>query len=323
MIKRPDFSIVSPVYGCEGCLEELCERIQRTIAGLGKTLEIILVCDGSPDHSWERIRELSLRDPRIIGIRLTRNYGQHYAISAGLEHARGEWIVVMDCDLQDLPEEIEALYTKASDGYDLVFAQRVDRQDSWGKRFLSKAFYRVLSYLTGARYDASTANFGIFSARAIAEVNAMPERSRFFPLMVRWAGYRVALLPTEHAARKSGESAYRFGKLVRLAVEIILSYSDKPLRLLAKLGLWFSAAAFLLVILSVYRYVYGAVAVAGYTSIIASVWLLGGLIISSVGMVGLYVGRVFNDIKGRPYYVVAEYLNRGNPARPEEGGNVC
>lgn len=309
MTMRPYFSIVSPVYGCEGCLEELCDRILGTAAKLGKTCEIILVCDASPDQSWQRIRELAERDPRIAGIRLARNYGQHYAISAGLEHARGEWIVVMDCDLQDVPEEIAALYAKANEGYDLVFAQRVDRKDAWTKRFLSKAFYRILSYLTGTTYDASTANFGIFSARAIAKVNAMPERVRFFPLMVRWAGYRMALLPAEHAQRTIGKSTYRFGNLLRMALEIIMSYSDKPLRLLAKLGLLFSAAAFLLVLLSMYRYIHGDVAVAGYTSIIASVWLLGGLIISGVGMVGLYVGRVFNDIKGRPYYAVDESLN--------------
>jgi len=323
MMASPDFSIVSPVYGCEICLEELCGRIKGALARIEKTFEIILVCDGSPDESWDRICELASLDPRIVGIRLARNYGQHYAISAGLEHARGEWIVVMDCDLQDVPEEIPSLYAKATEGYDLVFAQRVDRQDSWGKRFFSKAFYRVLSYLTGTRYEASTANFGIFSARAIAEVNSMPERSRFFPLMVRWAGYRMALLPTEHASRKAGKSAYGFGKLARLALEIILSYSDKPLRLLAKLGLWFSAAAFLLVIFSLYRYAHGSVAVAGYTSIIASIWLLGGLIISGLGIVGLYVGRVFNDIKARPYYVVAEYQNRAEQRQPEKGTQVC
>jgi glycosyltransferase involved in cell wall biosynthesis len=306
---RPDLSVVVPVYGCEGCLEELCSRIAATITRLTKTFEIILVCDGSPDRSWVRIRELALHDSRIKGIRLTRNYGQHYAISAGIEHACGQWIVVMDCDLQDIPEEIAALYQKANEGYDLVFAQRVGRQDTWLKRFLSKAFYRVLSYLTGTRYDASTANFGIFSSRAVAEVNAMPERSRFFPLMVRWAGYRITLLPVTHAPRRSGNSAYNLRKSIRLALEIVLSYSDKPLRLLAKLGLLFSAAAFLLVLFSLYRYLDGAVAVAGYTSIIASIWLLGGIVICGVGVVGLYVGRVFNDIKGRPYYAVDEYLN--------------
>lgn len=319
----PFFSIVSPVYGCEGCLEELCDRILNTVAGLGKTCEIILVCDASPDRSWQRIHELAGRDPRISGIRLARNFGQHYAISAGLEHVRGQWVVVMDCDLQDVPEEIAALYAKADEGYDLVFAQRLERQDAWTKRFFSKAFYWMLGYLTGTAYDASTANFGIFSARAIAKVNAMPERVRFFPLMVRWAGYRMALLPTAHAQRAVGKSTYRFGKLLRMALEIIMSYSDKPLRLLAKLGLAFSVAAFCLVLFSLYRYLHGNVAVAGYTSIIASIWLLGGIIISGVGVVGLYVGRVFNDIKGRPYYAVDEYLNPQDTGAQEKGSDTC
>lgn len=323
MATRPFFSIISPVYGCEGCLEELCERILRTVAKLDKTCEIILVCDASPDQSWQRIRELTDRDPCIAGIRLARNYGQHYAISAGLEHARGQWIVVMDCDLQDVPEEIAALYAKANDGYDLVFAQRTDRKDAWTKRFLSKAFYLVLSYLTGTIYDASTANFGIFSARAIAKVNAMPERVRFFPLMVRWAGYRMALQPVAHAARKHGRSAYGLGKLIRLAIDIVLSYSDKPLRLLAKIGLLFSLAALLLVLFSIYRYLRGGVVVAGYSSIIASIWLLGGLIIFGLGVVGLYVGRVFNDIKRRPYYAVDECLNLEDRSHRHEEDVTC
>ncbi len=151
----------------------------------------------------------------------------------------------------------------------------------------------------------------------------MRERSRFFPLMVRWAGYRTASIPVEHAPRKTGKSTYSFIKLLRLALEIVLSYSDKPLRLLAKLGLAFSAAAFCLVLFSLYRYLHGSVAVAGYTSIIASIWLLGGIIISGVGVVGLYVGRMFNDIKGRPYYVVDERLNITVPCAPKRSETSC
>lgn len=317
MTRRVDLSIVSPVYACGACLEELCDRLRTTVTAMRLDFEIILVCDGSPDDSWRRIRELAARDPRIIGVRLARNVGQHCAISAGLEHARGAWTVVMDCDLQDVPEEIPALYAKAREGYDVVFAQRVDRKDFWLKRLSSRAFYRLLGYLTGACYDASTANFGIFSARAIAAVNALPERGRFFPLMVRWAGYPAAVVAVRHAPRAAGCTTYTFGKLLGLAVEIVLAYSDKPLRLVAKAGVGLALVAFALAAWSVYRFLHGDVAVAGYTSIIASIWLLGGAIVFCIGIVGLYIGRMFNDIKQRPYYTVDETVNLASTARTD------
>ncbi len=309
MADDPYISVVSPVFGCEGCLEELCTRLQAALEKIGRSYEVILVSDGSPDLSWQRIAELAARDPHIIGIRLSRNFGQHCAISAGLERARGKWIAVLDCDLQDQPEAIPALHAKAIEGYDLVFAQRVERQDSWAKRLFSWMFYRLLSYMTKTNCDPRTANFGIFSARAIAMVNTMPERSRCFPLQVRWAGYRETAIPVPHAPRASGKSSYRFGALLRMAIDIVLSWSDKPLRLLARIGLLFSAAAFALVLMSVYRYWHGDIAVAGYTSIIAAIWLVGGLLILALGVTGLYVGRIFNDIKRRPLYVIAEQIN--------------
>lgn len=318
MTVRPYFSIVSPVYACDGCLEDLCERLRRVLDDMHVSYEIILVCDASPDDSWRRIHEIASRDPRVTGLRLARNVGQHCAISAGLEHAKGDWIVVMDCDLQDVPEEIPALYAKAQEGHDIVFAQRVERQDTWFKRLASRCFYRLLGYLTDTRYDASTANFGVFSKRAIRAVNALPERGRFFPLMVRWAGYPAAVLPVTHARRAQGKTTYSFGRLLRLAVEIVLSYSDKPLRLVAKLGVAFSLFAVALAAWSVYRFLQGEVAVAGYTSIVASVWLLGGIIIFCTGVVGLYIGRMFNEIKQRPYYAIRETVNlAGRHAAPE------
>jgi dolichol-phosphate mannosyltransferase len=309
MTLRPSLSVVSPVYACEGCIEELCDRLQAVLREIHLDFEIILVCDGSPDSSWQRIVDRAAHDTSIVGLRLARNVGQHCAISAGLEHARGKWIVVMDCDLQDVPEEIAALYTKACEGFDIVFAQRTDRQDTRFKRLCSRAFYHALGYLTDTRYDSSTANFGIFSARAIEAVNALPERGRFFPLMVRWAGFPTAVVPVAHARRHSGQTTYAFGKLLRLAVEIVLANSDKPLRLVAKAGVAFSVIAFALAGWSVYRFVHGDVAVAGYTSIIASTWLLGGVTVFSIGVVGLYVGRMFNDIKQRPYYTIGETVN--------------
>lgn len=307
-------SVVSPVYGCEGCLEELVLRVRAAVAQTGMALELLLVNDGSPDRSWERITELASLYPQVRGLRLSRNFGQHYAIAAGIEHARGELVAVMDCDLQDLPEELPRLVAAALEGNDVVFAQRTERQDSALKRWGSYAFFRLLSYLTDVRQDHSTANFGVFTRKVIDTVNLMPESDRCFPLMVKWTGFRTAHIEVRHAERTAGKSGYSLRKLLRLALNIVLSYSDKPLRLVVKLGLAFSALALLIVLLSIYRYSVGDVAVAGFTSVVASIWLLGGIMIFCIGVTGLYLGRLFNDAKGRPYYIVSEQLNS-----PERG----
>lgn len=307
-------SVVSPVYGCEGCLEELVLRVRAAVAQTGMALELLLVNDGSPDRSWERITELASLYPQVRGLRLSRNFGQHYAIAAGIEHARGELVAVMDCDLQDLPEELPRLVAAALEGNDVVFAQRTERQDSALKRWGSYAFFRLLSYLTDVRQDHSTANFGVFTRKVIDTVNLMPESDRCFPLMVKWTGFRTAHIEVRHAERTAGKSGYSLRKLLRLALNIVLSYSDKPLRLVVKLGLAFSALALLIVLLSIYRYSVGDVAVAGFTSVVASIWLLGGIMIFCIGVTGLYLGRLFNDAKGRPYYIVSEQLNS-----PEHG----
>jgi len=277
-------------------------------------LELILVDDGSPDRSWDRIAELANLYPEVRGLCLSRNFGQHYAIAAGIEHARGEIVAVMDCDLQDPPEELPRLVAALRAGNDVVFAQRSERQDSFFKRVGSYAFFRLLSYLTDVRQDHSTANFGVFTRKVIDTVNLMPESDRCFPLMVKWTGFRTTHVEVRHAERAAGQSGYSLGKLLRLALNIVLSYSDKPLRLVVKLGLAFSALALLIVLLSIYRYSVGDVAVAGFTSVVASIWLLGGIMIFCVGVTGLYLGRLFNDAKGRPYYIVSEQLNS-----PERG----
>ncbi|MEW9571378.1 glycosyltransferase [Rhodanobacter sp. Si-c] len=319
----PRISVISPVYGCAECLHTLCSDISVALLQLAAPYEIILVCDGSPDDSWRHIETLAANDERIRGIRLTRNFGQHCAIAAGLEHSRGDWVVVLDCDLQDPPSAIPDLYAKALEGNDAVFAVREDRKDGFFKRLSSRAFFATLSYLTETSHDYRTANFGIFSSRVIQAINAMPERKRFFPLMVNWTGFRTARISVDHGERKHGESSYSLGKLLRLAMDIILSYSEKPLRLVAKSGLLFSMLSFVFVAISIFRYAHGDVAVAGYTSIMASIWLVGGMTIFSLGIVGIYVGRIFHDIKKRPYYVVDKLLNFSDSTKIANKDETC
>lgn len=308
-------SIVSPVYGCAPCLEDLVERLLRAVDGRCDAVEIILVDDACPDNAWPRILELAATHSSVKGLRLSRNFGQHYAIAAGIEHARGDVVALLDCDLQDLPEELPRLLARSREGYDIVFASREQRQDGLRKRLASRAFSGVLGYLTGVEQDHTTANFGVFSRRAIDLVNRMPERDRCFPLMVKWTGLPMTTVPVQHAPRTSGRSGYSLRKLINLATDIVLSYSDKPLRLVVQTGLWFSVFALVIVLVSVYRFSIGDVAVAGFTSIIASIWLLGGVVIFCVGIIGLYLGRLFNASKQRPYYVVADRtVNAEDPA---------
>lgn len=305
-----DVSVVSPVYSCRDCLGSLVEGIAQALDSRGLAYEVILVDDGSPDGAWERIAELAAQHREVRGVRLSRNFGQHPAIDAGLKHTRGEWVVVMDCDLQDSPATIPELYDKAvGGGYDAVFAQRRDRQDKASKRLSSWAFYFVLSWLTGVSQDSSTANFGIFHRSLIDVVTSMPERDKAFPLMVRWVGGRIGYQPVAHAARAHGKTSYSLSKLVRLATHIVLGYSDKPLKLVAGGGIACAFVSFLMVALSVILFVNGQIQVAGYTSLIAATWLLGGLILFSVGVVGLYVGQVFANVQGRPSVVVAEVFD--------------
>lgn len=305
----PDISIVSPVYCCADCLRTLCERIGNALAATGASYEIVLVDDASPDAAWPVVRELAAADARIKAVGLSRNFGQHSAIAAGLEQTRGRWVVVMDCDLQDRPEEIAALYAKAREGYDIVFAEREVRQDSWFKRTSSRAFIALLNWLSGADYDYRTANFGIYSRAVIDAVRSMGDRARFFPVMVRWTGFRRTSIPVQHDARGNGGSSYTLKKLLKLALDIMLSYSDKPLRLVATSGIVISLIALAMTAFSLYRYLRGDVTVAGYTSLIASMWLLAGVMLFCMGIIGLYVGRVFESVKARPHFIVRERLN--------------
>lgn len=297
-------SVVSPVYGCSQCLETLVERIDAAVLDIAESHEIILVDDGSPDDAWRRISELAQRNPHLRGIKFARNFGQHQAIFAGLEHARGTHVVVMDCDMQDVPDEIPSLYFALSGEYEAVIARRSLRQDGVWKRLGSFLFYRLLSWLTGVRQDHRTANFGIFSRKVVDALVRMPESERFFPLMVKWTGLPVTQIEVAHAPRPNGRSSYSLKRLIRLGASVVMSYSDKPLKLVVQAGLCFSLLAFSFAGVSVWRYFEGDIAVAGFTSIIASIWLLGGTMTFSIGIVGLYVGRIFTEVKGRPRHVI-------------------
>ena len=302
----PRFSIVSPVYQAENLVDELVQRLHGAMAELSADYEIVLVDDRSTDRSWERIQAQARRDARVRGLRLSRNFGQHRAITAGLDHCRGEWVVVMDCDLQDQPEEIPALFAAARQGYDLVLAQRTMRRDSWHKKLLSRLFYRVLSYLTEVPQRPEVANFGIYHRKVINAVLAMRENIRYFPTMVRWVGFRTGYLEVAHARRPAGGSTYSLARRLQLGLDILLANSDKPLRLTVKWGLLLAGGAFLFVPVTLLRYWLGQISQPGYTSLMIAICFFFGLLLAVMGMVGLYIGKTFEQVKSRPLYVVDE-----------------
>lgn len=302
----PLISIVSPVYRAEKIIDELIDTNIRELKKITDNFEIILVDDHSPDKAWEKICEHARRDSRIKGIKLSRNFGQHYAITAGLDYSGGEWVVVMDCDLQDRPEEIHKLYSKAIEGFDIVLARRQQRRDNFLKVFFSRMFHKTLTFLTGTTLDSSVANFGIYNRKVVDAIGRMRESIRFFPTMVRWVGFRSAAVDVTHSERHSGKTSYNFRRLFNLALDIILAYSDKPIRLAIKTGFAIAAISFLFAIYNIVRALTGGFSVLGYGSVIASVWFLSGLLMSLMGIVGLYVGKTFEGVKNRPIYLVSE-----------------
>ena len=302
-------SVVIPCYGCPTALVPLCKRLTDTVTKITDDYEIILVNDASPDNTWAEIEKACAADKHVKGLNLSRNFGQHYAITAGLAYAKGEWVVVMDCDLQDRPEEIPNLYKKAMEGYDTVLAQRVHRSHSRFKQLGSKAFYAVLAYLTETKQDSSVANFGIYHRKVVDAILSMGDKMRYFPAQVQWVGFKKTYLPIQHDARAEGESTYNWSRLFKLALDTIISFSDKPMRLMVRGGLWITLLSFVVAIIYVIRYAMGLIEVMGFASLFISIWMLSGIVISLIGLVGLYIGKMFDTVKDRPTFIVGEKLN--------------
>jgi polyisoprenyl-phosphate glycosyltransferase len=302
----PELSVVIPVYRGEQCIDELYRRLVESLSSITTAFEIVLVEDGGPDGSWQRIKEIAAHDPRVRGQQFSRNFGQHRAISAGIDCARGNWLVVMDCDLQDRPEEIPRLYAKALTGFDIVVARRVQRRDGWWKRTTSAAFYATFRYLTDLQYDGTVGNFRIMSRQVADSFREFSEQMRFFGGIVTWLGYRVASVDTQHDARFAGDSAYTWKKLVDLAVQTIVAYSDKPLRLAIRIGFLLAFGALVGGAYVFARALLGGVTVTGWASLMVSMYFLSGVILGFMGVLGLYLGRVFDEVKGRPLYIVRE-----------------
>jgi dolichol-phosphate mannosyltransferase len=303
-----DISVVIPVYGCRACLEELHQRLVAALAAITPSYEIILVNDACPQNSWEVIKQIAMRDPHVKGIDLSRNFGQIRAITAGLHYTEGEWVVVMDCDLQDRPEEIVRLYNKAQEGYDVVFSRRAVRQDTFFKKFSSKIFYWIYGYFTAGAFDGSISNFSISRRMVMENYKRMGDQNRAFILFIKWMGFKSAVIDIDHAERVVGKSSYTLSKQLQLALEIITTQSNKLLVLSVKVGFAVSLLAFFYGIFRIILYLIYHVSVTGWTSTIVSIYFVGGVILAQLGILGLYIGYVFDQTKGRPIFIIRELV---------------
>ena len=302
-------SIVSPIYKGEKMLHHLVERCEAAVSTITEDYEIILVNDCSPDNSWLNIKDICATNKKVKGIDLSRNFGQHPAISAGLKHTSGDWVVVMDCDLQDRPEEIPNLYAKAQEGWDIVYARRVDRQDKFLKKLSSTVFHNVYDWLAGYKTDKTIGNFGIYRKTVINEICSIPDMSRGFCHLLHHIGFHATGIDVEHASREEGKSSYTLVKLLKFAFENCISNSNKPLRMTVALGLIMSVVASILALYQVVAKLLGFITVTGYTSTVFSIWFVGGLLLFVLGIIGLYIGKIYDQVKGRPYVVVREIIN--------------
>lgn len=305
-----DISVVIPVYGCRAAIPELHRRLCENLDKIVKSYEIILVDDCCPQNSWEEIKKVCKIDNRVVGIHMSKNFGQIRAITAGLDNSRGDWVVVMDCDLQDRPELIPELYRKALEGYDVVFARREGRKDSALTKFLSRCFYKVYDYFTEGTFDSSICNFSISKRKVIDSYCRMREQNRAYTMFIRWLGFKQTSIEMPADERFEGKSSYDLHKKLKLAFEVITSQSNKPLMFSVKAGFTIAMIALIYILYLIVKYFVVGDNLIGWTSMIASVYLMGGILLCAVGVVGIYVGNIFNETKKRPLYIVDECINR-------------
>lgn len=307
MTAVPDFSVIIPVCNEEENLAYLYARLSSVMEKLG-TYEIILVDDGSRDNSWPIIKDLHEKDRRVKGVSFSRNFGHHIAITAGLDHANGQTIILMDGDLQDQPEEIPKLWEKLREGYDLVYGIRKVKKDSLPKRLNSFLFWWFLNKLSGIHIPRDQTLLRMFDKKILDVLRNMRERARFIHGMISWTGFRTALLEVEHAPRERGVSKYNMVKLFMLAFNAVTSFSVVPLRLATYLGLLSAGIGLCYAFYFLYKKIFLGIPVLGYASIIVAVLFVGGVQLLILGIMGEYLGRVYQEVQARPIYILKDQL---------------
>ena len=311
MTTNPLISIVSPVYKAENIVPELVKRIIKETSKITENFEIILVEDGGPDNSWAKIEEEALKDSRVKGIKLSRNFGQHFAITAGIESAKGDYVAVMDCDLQDDPAYLPVLYQKACEGFDIVFTYKAFRKHNFLKNITANAFNKVFNYLVDNKDWKSHSNVGSYSMLSRKAVNAFcsfNDYQRHYLMVLRWLGFNTTYVEIEHKERFEGKSSYNLSRLILHAINGITSQSDKLLRINVTIGILLSMLSFLSIIVIIILY-FTAGFMSGWASLIVTILFSTGVLLTSIGIAGIYTGKTFEQVKNRPKYIIDKSVN--------------
>ncbi len=306
-----EISIVSPVYRAEKIVDKLVEDIIKNVNQITQKFEIILIEDGSPDNSWDKIVENCEKDNRIKGIKLSRNFGQHYAISAGIESSEGDNVIVMDCDLQDDPKYIQKLLQKAKEGYDIVYTIKSKRKHSFFKNFFASFFNIIFNWLIDNKNWKSSSEIGSYSLitkKVVTAFRQYKDYRRHYLMVLRWLGFNYTFIEIEHKIRYEGKSSYNFSKLLTHAIDGITSQSDKLLRLTVILGFALSFTSLLGILYIIFRYFYAPIQ-NGWPSLVVLILFTSGLIITSIGISAIYIGKIFEQTKQRPLFLIDKKIN--------------
>jgi len=301
-------SVVSPVYKADKIIDELVNRTSEEVSKLTENYEIILVEDCGGDRSWEKIEENCAKNKNVKGIKLSRNFGQHYAITAGLREAKGDFIVIMDCDLQDDPMHIRKLLEESDKGYDVVFTKRIGRKHSFFKLITAKIYNSLFKIFSDKNYDVDVGSMTLISRRVKDEFVKLKDQDRLYIQLIKWIGYKSTYVSVEHRDRYEGSSTYSVSKLFITAIQGWTSYSDKLLRLSIYSGLMISIATLLVGIYILISYFLKSFQ-PGWPSLIVAILFSTGLILMSIGITGIYIGKIFEQTKDRPLYIVDKKIN--------------
>lgn len=313
-ILPPRISVAIALHDEETVFPELHRRLAATLDALpGGPHEMVFVDDGSTDRTFELIADAAATDPRVVGLRLSRNFGHQAALTAALENATGDVVVVMDGDLQDRPEEISRFLAEHERGFDVVYAQRVRRKESLPLRTAYFTFYRLMSRLSEVKVPVDSGDFALLSRRVVDQLNLLPERHRYIRGLRTWVGFRQTGIPVERDARAGGEPSYTLRKLFRLAFDGVFAFSVTPLRAAWLLGACAAAAASVYALYAIFQRLFLDTSPQGFTALIVAIVFFSGIQLLFLGLIGEYLGRVYDEAKGRPHFIVTEVV-RGEPA---------
>lgn len=306
-MKKPTFTIIAPVYNEEESLPELYRRVKEVMDSTGEAWELVLVDDGSQDGSSDMIRKLAEQDSAVRPVIFARNFGHQIAVTAGLDYSRGDAVVIIDADLQDPPEVILDLINKWREGYEVVYAVRAEREgESWFKLATASLFYRLIFRITDVKIPLDTGDFRLLDRKVVSVMNSMRERHRFLRGMASWVGYRQVGVKYKRAARFAGTTKYPLKKMLRLALNAITSFSYVPLQLATFLGFFAAGLSVVAIPVVIIMRLVGSQAFFGQATTLIAVLFLGGVQLISLGILGEYIGRIYDEVKGRPLYIVRE-----------------